>query len=149
MNEGKVIKVQDVAFVTYVHSRQVLSADRLIFPVSKRSSSTYTRTRSSSPPSDPKRTVKLGPLKFSLSPQIAYPDLRPNPSTALPIRYTLLRLIAQPFHLTLVVQYDIPGLKFAALKKIKEGLRQCDAVRETFSRFASQYVPVVRDVAVI
>ena len=35
-------------------------------------------------------------------------------------------------------QYDIPALKTLALNHIRGGLRKCDIVEESFSRFASQ-----------
>ena len=93
MKEGKVIKVQDVAFITYAASCSILAPDRSISPVSKRSYFTYTLDISSSRPSDPKPTANPGLLKSVLLPQIACLDLRLNPSTALPIRYLLLCLI--------------------------------------------------------
>jgi hypothetical protein len=138
VKEGKVIRVQDVAFITYVFSFSVPTADRQISPVSKRFYSTCTRVISSSPPSDPKPTAKPELLKPPRLSRIAYLDLRLNLSTALPIRYLLLRLIAQPFQLTTAAQYDVPELKYVALEQIEEGLRRCDAFRETFSRFSSQ-----------
>ena len=101
IKEGKVIKVQDVAFVTYVHSSPVPLADRPIFPVFKRFSSTYTRVVSNSLPSDPTLTEKPGLLKSSPSPQTTYPNLRQSPSTVLPIRYSLLRPLHKPPHLTM------------------------------------------------
>jgi len=149
MKEGKVIKVQDVAFITYAHSYPIPSANRQISPVSKRFCSTCTRVISVSRPSDPKPTAKPGLLKLFLLPQIAYLGLRLNPSTALPIRYLSLGHIAQPLQLTVTAQYDVPVLKALALKEIREGVERCDAVRETFSRFASQYVPAMGDVTAI
>ena len=134
------IKLQDVAFITYAGPPPVPAVDRLISPVSKRFCSTYTPVVSSSRPSDPKPTVKHGLLKSFLLPQIVCLVLRPNLYTVLPIWYLLLRLLTQHPQLTVATQYDVPVLKSAALREIEEGLGQCDAVRETFSRFASEYV---------
>lgn len=89
MKEGKVIKVQDVAFITYVCSRPVAVADRPISPVSKRFYSTCTRAISNSLPLGPKQTAKPGPLKSFLLSRTTYLDPRLNPSTALLIRYFL------------------------------------------------------------
>jgi hypothetical protein len=101
MKEGKVVRVQDIAFITYVaHITPVPLSDLPISPVSKRFSFTYTRVISSLRPSDRNSAAKPGLLKLSLSPQTTYPDLPQSPSTALPIRYTPLRLIVRPFHLT-------------------------------------------------
>ena len=136
MKEGKVIKVQDVAFITYVDSCSMPDHRQSTSPVFKHSCSTCTPNISSSHPSDPNQTAELGPLKSSLLLRTVYLDLRLNPSTALPIRYLGLH-IPRPFQLTTATQYDVPALKFIALEAIERGLGRCDAVRETFSRFAS------------
>jgi len=140
VKEGKVIKVQDVAFITYADPPLVPATDRLTSPVSKRFSSTYTPVVSSSRPSDLKPTAKPGLLRSYLLLQIVYLDLHLNPSIAWLIRYLLLRLSAQHFRLTVTAQYDVPALKSAALREIEEWLGRCDAVRETFGKFASECV---------
>lgn len=149
MKEGKVIKVQDVAFITYAHSCPMPTANQQTSPVSKRFYSTCTRIISISRLSGPKPTEKLGLLNLSLLPQIAFLGLRQNPFTALPIRYLFSRRIAQPFQLTVTAQYDVPALKALALEEIREGVERCDAVRETFSRFSSQYVPALGDLTAV
>lgn len=72
------------------------------------------------------------------------PDCVPRPSPK--SIYRLADKVSFPaFHCkvsphNLITQYDVPALKSLAFDKIKEGLEQCDPVRETFSRFTSQYV---------
>ena len=69
------------------------------------------------------------------------PDRVPRPSPKsiyrLADKVCSPRSIVNDFPFNLVAQYDVPALKSLALNKIKEGLGQCDPVRETFSRFAS------------
>ena len=149
MREGKVIKVQDVAFITYVSPPSVPITDRLVSPVSKRFCSTCTPVISSSRPSDQMPIAKPGLLKSFLLPQIVFLGLHLNPSTASPTRYLLMRPITRHPQLTTAAQYDVPTLKSAALREIEEGLERCDAVRETFGRFASEYVRAAWDATAI
>lgn len=96
IKEGKVIKVQDVAFITYVDPPLVPVADRPVQPVFKRFYSTCTPVVLCSHPSGPMPTARPGLPKSYLLPQIVFLDLRLNLSTALQIRYPLLHLKTQP-----------------------------------------------------
>jgi len=95
MKEGKVIKVQDVAFITYVDPSSAPVPDRPISLVSKRFCSTCTPVVSSLRLLGQKPTAKHGLLKSYLLPQIAFPDLHLNLSTVLQIKYLLLPLMTR------------------------------------------------------
>ena len=88
VKEGTVIKVQDVAFITYVRLRRLFHAapNQQTSTGSKRFFSTYIQATSSSRPLGRKPTVEPGPLKLPPSRQTVYPDLHRSPSIGLQIR---------------------------------------------------------------
>ncbi|KAF9642233.1 hypothetical protein BDM02DRAFT_3264538 [Thelephora ganbajun] len=71
---------------------------------------------------------------------------RPSPKSIyrLADKVSSLTSYCKTFRLTVATQYDVPALKSIALREIKEALEQCDAIRETFGRFASHYPEILR-----
>jgi hypothetical protein len=83
---GKVVVIEDVAFVTYVGFLSFrCEALRLRVTDSRRCSGTCTRTRSSSRPGGPQKDAKPGVLRRYQN-RAEFPNRHPNLSTDLPTR---------------------------------------------------------------
>ncbi|KAF9647698.1 hypothetical protein BDM02DRAFT_3187774 [Thelephora ganbajun] len=107
--EGKVIRVQDVAFLIFQAFLLYLYTDDIEF--ASFGSKTNRKTRAA-------EIVSLAPNCVP----------RPSPKS-------IYRLADK---------YGVPALKSIALREIKEALGQCDAIQETFGRFASHYPEMLR-----
>ncbi|KAF9643633.1 hypothetical protein BDM02DRAFT_1403367 [Thelephora ganbajun] len=124
VEKGKVIKIPDMAFVTFQAFLVYLYMNAIEFAPSGSEENRRSRSAEIATPSDnkiprpsPKSIYRLADKVCTRSPRLTQRSGSDKPSS----------------------QYDIPALKTLALDHIRGELGKCNIVEESFSRFASRH----------